>query len=341
MNPSTRYTIDEIAAAAGVSKATVSRVMNGTAAVSDDRRKKVEATIKKFKYHPNPNARKLAGGIGGSIALVLEESTEEFFMNPFWKSVVQGFIDKASSSQLHPVLFFHSKEDSDEFLVQALVRGNFDGVAIFGWHRNINILEKYIPKNMSVVFGGNQGTSTRFTYVGVDNVAGGELATNKLIQAGCRKILTITGDLTVQSARERLEGYKNALAKSQIKFLKSYVLEGNFSRESAVTALRAALKKNFEFDGIFVANDNMAVGAIQVLKESGLGIPNQVKIIGFDGSELAKTVTPSLATIAQPSYELGNAVAGNLVAALNRLEINNIELKLRFEPGESLNSSKI
>lgn len=336
MKINSKYTIDEIAEAAGVSKATVSRVMNGTAIVSEDRRLRVEATIKKLNYHPNPNARKLAGGVGGSIALVLEESTEEFFMNPFWKSVVQGFIDKASSSQLHPVLFFHSKVESDEFLVQALVRGNFDGVAIFGWHRDIKILEKHIPKNMSVVFGGNQGSSTRFTYVGVDNVAGGELATENLISAGCTKIATITGDLTVQSARERLDGYKKALKKAGLTFDKKFVLEGDFTKESAEAVLQAAMKRKLDFDGIFVGNDVMAAGALSVLQAHGVAVPKKVQLIGFDGSEIAKKASPSIASIAQPSYELGSVVAGNLVKALNREGISNVSLDLALEPGESL-----
>ena len=336
MNLPSQYTIDEIAAAAGVSKATVSRVMNGTAAVSDERRKKVEATIKKMNYHPNVNARKLAGGFGGSIALVLEESTEEFFMNPFWKSVVEGFIDKASSSNLHPVLFFHSKNESDDNLVQALVRGNFDGVAIFGWHRDIKILEKYVPKNMVIVFGGNQGASKRFTYVGVENVDGGKLATNSLIAQGCTKIATITGDLTIQSARERLTGYKEALTEAGIPVRENFILNAEFTKESAEQALTKFLTKNVKFDGIFAANDVMAAAALRVMTNHKIKVPHDVKLIGFDGSALATESNPSIATIAQPSYELGNVVAGNLVRALKHEEISSVKLELQLVSGASL-----
>ena len=337
MKPSTQHTIDEIAAAAGVSKATVSRVMNGTAIVSDERRKKVEASIKKMNYHPNLNARKLAGGSGGSIALVLEATTEEFFMNPFWKSVVEGFIDKASSSNLHPVLFFHSKNDSDETLVQALTRGNFDGVAIFGWHRDIKILEKYVPQNMVIVFGGNQGNSKRFTYVGVDNVEGGRIATQALISQGCSNIVTITGDLTVQSARERLAGYKDALLSAKIPVRESLVLKGEFTKESAEKVLSKFLTKKVKFDGIFAANDVMAAAALRVLESHKIRVPESVKLIGFDGSELASQFSPTIASIAQPSYELGSVVAGNLVSALKREEISSVKLDLQLLSGKTLN----
>lgn len=333
MNSNRRYTIDEIASAAGVSKATVSRVMNGTATVSADKKKLVEATIKKLGYHPNQNARKLAGGVGGSIALVLEESTEEFFLNPFWKSVVQGFIDEASSESLHPVLFFHSKEESDEDLINALIRGNYDGVAIFGWHRDIKILEKYVPKNMIIVFGGNQGMSKRFTYVGVDNEIGGELATQHLIDQGCKNILTITGDLTIQSARERLAGYERALLKAKIKAQPRWILEGDFTQESAEAALSKYLKKGAPFDGVFAANDLMAFGALKVLQAGGFKVPQDVKLIGFDGSEIAKKSEPSISSISQPSYALGNTVARNLAKALKREVITSVSLDLNLEVG--------
>jgi len=337
MKISPQHTIDEIAAAAGVSKATVSRVMNGTATVSDERRKKVEATIKKMNYRPNLNARKLAGGTGGSIALVLEESTEEFFLNPFWKSVVEGFIEKASSSNLHPVLFFHSKSQSDEALVDALVRGNFDGVAIFGWHRDIKVLEKFVPNNMVVVFGGNQGSSNRFTYVGVENIAGGKLATESLIEKGCSHIAVITGDLSVQSARERLKGYKDALKAAGIPIRENLILEGKFTKESAELALAKFLKKGIKFDSVFAANDVMALAALRTLQAHGLAVPDKIKLIGFDGSDLARNSSPTIATIAQPSHELGSMVAGNLVKALNREAISNIQLNLNLIAGGTLN----
>ena len=332
-----RKTIDEIATIAGVSKATVSRVMNGTAPVAKETKRRVEAAISKSNYQPNVNARKLAGGSGGSIALVLEESTEEFFLNPFWKSVVEGFISQAAGSHLHPVLFFHSKESSDQELVTALTRGNYDAIAIFGWHRDIKILEKYIPDKMRIVFGGKQGESTRFSYVGVDNVKGGYLATKHLVEIGCREILTITGDLTVESSRERLEGYKRALKDSGIPFRKSLVLEGNFTQKSAESALKEYLRKTINFDAIFAANDLMARGAYLVLKEAGLKVPQEVKLIGFDGSEVARSHQPPLSTVGQPSHELGVKVAEQLMAPLSQ-NLESIELDLELVLRESSRS---
>jgi len=324
-----KYTIEEIADKAGVSKATVSRVMNGTAKVSDDTKTKVEATIKKFNYAPNLNARKLAGGSGGSIALVLDESIDQFFSNPFWRLVVDGFISHVAEHHMHPVLFFHSKLEGDQDLINALIRGNYDAIAIFGWHHDIEIFERKIPKQIRVVFGGRQGESSRFTYVGVDNILGGEMATKHLIERGCRNILHLTGDLTVESGRERLQGYRNAHRKAGLKVKESNIIEGDYSEKTAQKSLEKFLKKRSDFDGIFAANDLSAVGALEVLKAHQIEVPDDVKIIGYDGTELAGSISPSLSTVAQPSRLLGSEVARQLLLPRSEKLVNvNLDLEL-------------
>jgi DNA-binding LacI/PurR family transcriptional regulator len=330
------HTIEDIAAAARVSKATVSRVLNGTAQVSDSARQRVEAAIKKFDYQPNVNARKLAGGSGGSLALVLEESIENFFSNPFWRAVVDGFITEAAGKSQHPVLIFHTDNESDKSLVESLIRGNYDALAFFGWHRDIKNLEKFIPQKMRVVFGGRQGESSRFTYVGVDNFLGGKLATRHLIERGCKEILTITGDLSVESGRERLAGYKEALAEAGLKFKETNVLNGDYSGPSSSAAMTKFLAKKRNFDGIFAANDVMAVAAMQILKSRGIKVPNDVKVIGFDGSELSAQTNPPLSTIAQPSFELGRRVAEQLMLPRETV-LKNIALPLELLARKSTN----
>ena len=324
-----KYTIEDIATAAGVSKATVSRVINGTATVSDDVKKRVNDAVDKFDYQPNINARRLAGGVGGLIALVLEESTEEFFGNPYWRAVVDGFITEVARNGQHPVLYFHSKDDTDRELVDVLIRGSYDAVAVFGWRRDIKTLERHIPKDMRIVFGGRQGESERFTYVGADNFAGAKIATSHLIERGCKNILTITGNLSVESGRERLAGYKSALAAAGMQVKSQNIVEGNYSRDSAKKSITKLLRKEDNFDGVFAANDQMAMGAIDVLTENRIRVPEDVKVIGFDGIEQAATFNPPISTIAQPSYDLGARVASQLT--LPRSEsLQNIELALEL-----------
>lgn len=329
-----RHTIDEVAAEAGVSKATVSRVMNNSATVSPKTRARVEAAIKKKDFQPNVNARKLAGGTGGSIALVLEESTEEIFHNPYWKDVIDGFVSQVKEAHQHPVVFFHSAEESDVDLVQAIHRGNWDGIAIFGWHRNIKILEGNFGRDLRVVFGGRQGESKRYTYVGVNNVTGGEIATRHLFEKGCKNVITITGDLSVVAGQERLLGFKNVLKERKIKANKSNIFEGDFTRKGGAAAMREVLASGVEFDGIFVGNDLAAVEVVKILKEKNIKVPKDVKVVGFDGTQLAMEHKPSISSVVQPTRTLGSTVASQLISSRSE-KLKNIELPLELFEGES------
>ena len=327
-------TIQDIADAAKVSKATVSRVINGTAPVNEKTKQRVLKIIEKFNFQPNASARQLAGGKNPSIALVMEESVDQFFSNPFWKSVVHGFITQATEFKRHPILFVQPKDEKETELIDTLKGANFQSVAVFGWHRDIQNLEKLAPKNMQIVFGGRQGESKRFTYIGVDNVLGGEMATNHLIDVGCKNILIITGDLSVVSAQERLTGYKKALAKAKIKFDQKNVLIGDYTQLSASKAMQERIQKKVNFDGIFACSDLMAFGAIAELKKIGVRVPAEVKVIGFDDSELAQLHSPALTTIAQPAFLLGKKVALQLISA-EAARVGNIVLPLELVVRES------
>jgi DNA-binding LacI/PurR family transcriptional regulator len=323
-------TIDEIALSAGVSKATVSRVVNGSAPVSPDTREKVEAIMKANNYRPNLSARSLAGGGNGMIALVLDESTEEFFLNTFWKSVVQGFVEVCTSEGFYPILLFHSEKSSDRDLIATLMQGQLNAIAIFGWHRDIDVLERYMPKNSKVVFGGKQGESKRFTYAGVDNIQGGALATEHLISKGCKKILMITGDLSVVSARERLTGYERTLKKYNIPVDKNKILNGDYTQVGAEKAIEKFLQRKEPFDGIFASNDVMAKSVVDFLATHKLLAGTDYKIIGFDGSDIATRNTPSITTVAQPSQLLGETVARQLI---EKNQIYNVQLPLEIVQG--------
>ncbi len=323
-------TLDLVASAAGVSRATVSRVVNGNDNVSPETRELVQKHLRKLNYHPNILARKLAGGRGNLIALVLEESSEEFFINPFWRSVVEGFMSVCQQNKRNPMLFFHSKEESDQELIDLLVEARVDGVAIFGWHRDIRILDQKIPDDMSVVFGGNQGRSTRFSFVGVDNFKGGKLATEHLIKRGCKKILHLTGSLDVLSARERVDGYKDALSEAGIKYDPKLVIEGDYTALTAHKVMKKVIKSKLSFDGVFAGNDLSAVAVVEELKFAGIKVPGDVKVIGYDGSAIAESHSPSLSTIAQSPRILGQKVAEKLMQSLSGEEFENEEIELKL-----------
>lgn len=309
-------TIDLIAKSAGVSRATVSRVMNGSAKVSPERVKAVNKAISKYNFTPNATARRLAGGKSGLIALLMEESSEEFFLNPFWGQVVQGFSSTITEAGLHPLLLIRPKSGTEDSLFSTLQAGQMDGIAIFSWHRPIRSFEKVLDPKLAVVFGGDLGGSKKYPFVDVDNVKGGFLATKHLIDIGCRNIVTITGDLKLQSGRDRLEGYENAITSSGLKLNEQLIIHGDYTQSKAEELIRLLIKKKIKFDGVFAGNDLSATGAINVLLQNGIQVPGKVKVVGFDDSPIASRNQPSITTIRQPIRELGAEVAQSLLAIL-------------------------
>lgn len=312
-----QVTIDRVAQAAGVSRATVSRVMNGSAKVSPEREKAVKKAIAAYNFTPNATARRLAGGRSGLVALLMEESSEEFFLNPFWGMVVQGFSATISAAGMHPLLLIRPKTGSEDSIFSTLRAGQVDGLAIFSWHRPIKSFERLIDPKMAVVFGGDLGGSKKFPFVDVDNVKGGSLATRHLIAQGCKNIVTITGDLKLQSGRDRLEGFERAMSEAGRTVLDSSIIQGDYSQSKAEELTRTLLKRKTKVDGIFAANDQAALGVINILLQNGVKIPEQVKIVGFDDSPIASRNIPAISTIYQPTRELGSEVAKSLIAILN------------------------
>ena len=333
-------TIDLVAKAAGVSRATVSRVMNGTAKVSPERERAVKKAIAQYNFTPNATARRLAGGRSGLVALLMEESSEEFFLNPFWGLVVQGFSSTIADAGLHPLLLIRPKTGTDDSLFSTLRAGQVDGLAIFSWHHSIKTFEKLLDPKMAVVFGGDLGGSKKFPFVDVDNVKGGLLATRHLIDQGCKNIVTVTGDLKLQSARDRLEGFERAMSEAGRPLDDSVIIQGDYSQSKAEDVTRNLIKKKIKFDGVFAGNDQSAVGIINVLLQNSISVPGDVKVVGFDDSPIASRNQPSITTIHQPTRELGSEVARSLIAILNGEEVEEKLLDVKLIKRDSSSKNK-
>ena len=338
---SSEVTIDQVAKAAKVSPATVSRVLNGTAKVSPEKENAVRKAVAKYKFTPNATARRLAGGRSGLIALLMEESSEEFFLNPFWGQVVQGFSSAIAEAGLHPLLLIRPKSGTEDTLFSTLQAGQMDGLAIFSWHRPLKSFEKMLDPKMAVVFGGDLGGSKKYPFVDVDNVKGGYLATKHLIDSGCRNIVTITGDLKLQSGRDRLDGYEKAITTAGLKLNDELIIHGDYTQSKAEELIRQLLKKKIKFDGVFAGNDLSAVGVINVLLQNGIAVPSKVKVVGFDDSPVASKNQPSITTIRQPIRELGAQVAESLLAILDGKEVEDKILDVKLIKRESTEIKKL
>jgi LacI family transcriptional regulator len=334
----TDINIDAIAKAAKVSPSTVSRVLNGTAKVSADREKAVRKAIAKFNYTPNASARHLAGGRSGLIALLMEESNEEFFYNPFWSQVVQGFSTTISNAGSLPLLLVRPRSGTENSVFSTLLKGKIDALAVLSWHASTSDIAKNLDPKIPTIVVGEFGNSINSSHVDVDNIKGGILATEHLIASGCRDILAITGDLKLQSGRDRLEGYNKAMASGGFKAREELILQGDYTSATARDLTIGALKKGIKFDGIFAANDQSAVSAMEVLKSQGIDVPSQIKIVGFDDSPIASSNTPSITTIRQPIRELGAEVALSLLATLEGEEVADKLLDVELIVRESTTS---
>ncbi len=306
-------TIEEVAATAGVSRSTVSRVVNGSSAVSPAALAAVQRAIAELNYVPNRAARSLASRATMAIALVVPEDTTRFFGDPFFAAIVSGINARLGRSDYVLNLLIASDDPGDK--TTAYVRsGAVDGAIVVSHHTSDTFIDR-IAAAVPVVYGGKPLRARENDYyVDVDNLAGGRVATEYLIGTGHRRIGTITGPLTMHAGVDRLAGYRAALAAAGLP--EGPVEDGDFTADAAAAAMQRILDSGAEFDALFIASDLMARGALSVLARAGVRVPEDVAIIGFDDSPVATSVRPPLTTMRQPSHAQGQEMADMLLSLL-------------------------
>ncbi len=296
-----RPRLDEVAREAGVSRSTASRAINGGSRVSPAAQFAVDEAVKRLGFTPNPMARALATSQAGSIALVIPEPDEKFLSDPFLTGVLRGMSGALEDRDLQLILLIATRNRSPERMSRYLRGGHVDGAIVTSLHRG-DMIEDHVRGHLPAVFIGRPFNDTALTYVDVDNVTGGRLATEALITAGRTHIGTIAGRDDMTASLDRLEGWRRALRAAGLP--DDAVEKGDFTMQGAEEATIRLLARFPETDAIFVASDTMAIGVRRALDVAGKRVPADVALVGYDNLGMAESMTPTLTTINNPLVQM-------------------------------------
>ncbi|SES28082.1 transcriptional regulator, LacI family [Pedococcus cremeus] len=312
----TRPTLEAVAKEAGVSRATVSRVVNGSPKVSPEVVEAVQEAIARLNYVPNRAARSLVARHTMAIALVVPEDAHRFFGDPYFADVVQGISDRLDDSDyVLNLQLTHPSSPSDKTR-RYLLGGNVDGAIVVSHHAGDHFLAALDP-DMPIVFGGRPfGTVAPPTlcYVDADNHGGAVTATRRLIERGRTHIAHLAGPDDMPAALDRELGWRETLESAGLGAQR--LARGDFTEVGGVRAALELLREHPDLDALFVASDLMASGALLALQQHGLRVPQDVSVIGFDNSSYATRGEIGLTTVDQHSRAMGEAMADKLLRRL-------------------------
>ncbi|MFJ5774378.1 LacI family DNA-binding transcriptional regulator [Streptomyces sp. NPDC093094] len=312
-------TLEDVAREAGVSRATVSRVINGIRNVDPAIQDLVRGAIDRTGYMPNRAARSLVTRRAETVALVVSGSSDggseddqaafaaRVFADPFFGRVVSGVIGFLRPRSMHPVLMFAETEASRQQVVTYLRQGSADGALIFSTHAEDPLPGLLADEGLPCVLFARPALVTPVSYVDLAHRDGGRLAAEHLLARGCRRAATVSGPLDLPAAQDRLAGFQEAMARRGHPYIP--IAEGRFTHDSGAAAMARLLAEHPNIDGVFAANDLMAQGVCQTLGEHGRRVPEDVAVVGFDDSVTASTCRPPLTTVRQPMEEMAAAMA--------------------------------
>jgi LacI family transcriptional regulator len=297
-------TLEDIAKQVGVSRSTVSRVVNESPNVSPQVRKRVLKAIQATGFQPNAAARSLASQRSRMIGLVLPRSVSSFFTDPFFPHLTQGIAFGCNNNDLTLSLFLvGNNEDEEKIYPRISRRGLLDGVLVQASQPEDMLIDRLAKSNLPTVIIGRPFQLEGINYIDVDNVQAAYNATRHLIKLGYKRVATITGSKDSTVTIDRLEGYKKALHNAGREVQESLIAEGEFSEGSGYRAMKILLEQ--KPDAVFAASDIMASGAIRAVLENSLRIPEDVAFVGFDDIPLAGLTEIKLTTVHQPIMTIG------------------------------------
>jgi LacI family transcriptional regulator len=305
--------LEDIARKAGVSRSTVSRVLNNERYVSDDVRERVQQVIEQEGFRPNPAARTLVTRRSKIVGTAIRQTTDVFFGdNSYFQMLLQGIAEGVNTRDYGMLLWLAASSEQKEKYVRRVTRDRIsDGVVITSVTRDDPLLAHFLTHKRRFVMVETPPPEVAhlISYVTVDNVAAAEEAVNHLIAIGRRRIAHITGQMDIQDAVERHAGYVRALTGAGLPVNPDLIVQGRFLKREGYEAVRKLLP--YAPDAIFCGGDTAAVGALEALHEAGLRVPDDVAVIGFDDLDVARVT--GLTTVNHAVQQIGSSAATLLI----------------------------
>jgi len=308
-------TIKEIAKLAGVSRSTVSRVINNDPNVSDHTREKVQAIIDEQEYRPNPVARSLISGRTHVLGLVIPMAFSSLFTDPFFSLLSQGISSTCTANNYTLMLWLiepdYEKRANDNILNNRLI----DGIIVASNVIDDPLIEGLIARKVPLLQIGRNNCPD-VSSVDADNVHGATMAVRHLVNIGRKNLATVTGQMNRYSGQDRLTGFKRGLQEKNLPILEERIAFGDFTEKGAYLQTKTLLSRT-KFDGMFVASDMMSFGAIRAIQEAGLCVPDDIAVVSFDDIPAAARHHPPLTTVRQPIHQMGSIAAQTLIDQLD------------------------
>ncbi|MDX3234255.1 LacI family DNA-binding transcriptional regulator [Streptomyces sp. ME03-5709C] len=308
-----RPTLEAVAARAGVGRGTVSRVINGSPQVSERAREAVQRAIAELGYIPNRTARSLVTRRTDSVALVVPETETRLFAEPYFSAIIRGVTSGLAGTDMQLLLVLVRDESERARLATYLTEQRVDGVLMVAVHRDDTLPDLLSDLAIPTVLAGRRGPAETLGHVQADNQGGAREAVRHLLDGNRRTIATITGPLDMDVAQTRLDGYREALHTAGIPVDEALIATGDFTEEGGRAAMRELLARRPRLDAVFAASDVTASGAMLELRAAGRRIPDDVAVIGFDDSIVARHTEPPLTSVRQSIEQMGHTMASLLL----------------------------
>jgi LacI family transcriptional regulator len=304
-------TLDDLAALTGLSRATISRVINGGTAAEATRRR-VQEVLAQTSYRPNAAARKLASGRSGVVGVVVHVDPHLLFPDPYFSQLLQGITDHLAEQSTGMMLWLGNRT-KEQTLDHVLGMSFLDGVIISAHTLEDPVVDGLLASGVPTVLIGHRRADRSASYVDIDNEQAADSVTTHLISIGRTRVGHVTGSRGTVAGEDRITGYQRAMRRAGLKGDR-LILDGDFTRESGVTAAAELLELGV--DAIFCANDASAAGALETIRASGLRVPEDVALAGFDDVEFAAHLDPPLTTVRQALRQHGMEAARALLQLL-------------------------